>query len=299
MDIVQTKFIEKRRDFSRVIKKYRVLDRPYMKITKEFYAGGTDGLSERHLAFTCKVTDVCFEVSKYGQQYHLFVCYKFDEILNGSNESYQHESSFNYPEEWSQDLLSRSRFKIATAEVIRMIYAGLGHNKYQCIAYETARNADYAARIGNVLDDSFAEETPAIKPTKYDIDLDLVKSITVTPISAVKYIDYYRRQLADGHTGFTAEDVNLYERYVLDEFSSKLAAIQKEEETHVGYIREHVSDHLPKLGVSTFEYFNYQRRLVNEHAEDFKGSQEFIRQAGNIDVEQDTIRYGADIYGVK
>ena len=289
MNYIHTELIEK----NRVWKLYKVnLSQLGGPILRSFYAGAnSDILYNHHLAFKFSVTDVYFKV--FPATKHLTVRYIFKEIYeDGAVRVEDLESSFDYNQPWSQKFFDSTEFNICWSEVTRLIYADLGHCTHKS-NYKTNRTADYEKCFDKILSQKLTAEHNTVDVINYSMDLDMVTSISMVPMSIPKYLNYYKEQLANGKADYTAAQLDVYEKFLLQEFSYAAAVMQDNNKFDL------VSDFKPALTIQSFEFFVYQMKYVHTHAEDFNASKELIQKFDKSIVDLTKAQYGADVFDLK
>ena len=289
MDYIHTELIEN----NKLWKLYKVnLSQLGGPIVHSFYAGtNSDILQNHHLAFKFSVTDVYFKV--FPSIKHLSVYYTFKEIYeDGSVHVDDLNSDFEYNQHWSQKFFDSTEFDICWSEVTRLIYADLGHCTHKS-NYKTNRTADYEKRFGKILSEKLTKEHVTVDVINYSMDLDMVTSISMVPMSVPKYLNYYKEQLANGKTDYTAAQLEVYEKFLLQEFSYAAAVMQDNNKFDL------ISDFKPVLTIQSFEFFVYQMKYVHTHAEDFNASKELIQKFDKSIVDLTKSQYGADVFDLK
>lgn len=289
MDYIRTELIEKHKDW----KLYKVnLSQLGGPILRSFYAGASsDILQNHHLAFKFSVTDVYFRV--FPSVKHLTVNYTFKEIYeDGAVRVDDLGSSFYYTQHWKQNFFNSTEFDICWAEVARMIYADLDHCSYKSVYKENCIE-DYKKRFGKILVEKLTAEHAAVDVVNYSMDLDMATSISLVPMSVPKYLDYYKEQLANGKVDYTAAQLEVYEKFLLQEFSYAAAVMQDNNKFGL------VSDFKPALTIQSFEFFVYQMKYARTHAADFMASKELIQKFDKAIVDLTKSQYGADVFDLK
>lgn len=289
MDYIHTELIEK----NRVWKLYKAnLSQLGGPIVRSFYAGtNSDILQNHHLAYKFSVTDVYFKV--FPATKHLTVRYIFKEIFeDGAVRVDDLESSFDYNQHWNQKFFDSTEFDICWSEVTRLIYADLGHCTYKSY-YKDNRIKDYESRFGKILSEKLTAEHNTVDAINYSMDLDMVTSISMVPMSVPKYLNYYKEQLANDKADYTAEQLEVYEKFLLQEFSYAAAIMQDNNKFDL------ISDFKPALSIQSFEFFVYQMKYVHTHAEDFNASKALIQKLDKAIVDLTKTQYGADVFAIK
>lgn len=291
MDYIHTELIEK----NKVWKLYKVnLSQLGGPIIRSFYAGtNSDILQNHHLAFKFSVTDVYFKV--FPATKHLTVRYIFKEIYeDGAVRVEDLDSSFDYDQHWKQKFFDSTEFDICWSEVTRLIYANLANCNYKS-SYKTNCIADYEKRFGKILMEKLTAEhnTVVVVNYSYSMDLDMVTTIEIVPMSVPKYLNYYKEQLTNGKADYTAAQLDIYEKFLLQEFSYAAAIMQDNNKFDL------VSDFKPVLTIQSFEFFVYQMKYVRAHAEDFNASKELIQKFDKTIVDLTKTQYGADVFDLK
>lgn len=289
MDYIHTELIEK----NRVWKLYKVnLSQLGGPILRSFYAGtNSDILQNHHLAFKFSVTDVYFKV--FPATKHLTVRYIFKEIFeDGAVRVDDLESSFDYNQHWNQKFFDSTEFDICWSEVTRLIYADLGHCTHKS-NYKTNCIVDYENRFGKILVEKLTTEHNTVDAINYSMDLDMVTTISMVPMSVPKYLNYYKEQLANDKADYTAEQLEVYEKFLLQEFSYAAAIMQDNNKFDL------VSDFKPALSIQSFEFFVYQMKYVHTHVEDFNASKALIQKLDKAIVDLTKTQYGADVFAIK
>lgn len=289
MDYIHTELIEK----NRVWKLYKVnLSQLGGPVLRSFYAGtDSDILQNHHLAFKFSVTDVYFKV--FPATKHLTVNYTFKEIFeDGAVRTEDLKSWFDYNQHWNQKAFASTEFDICWSEVSRMIYADLGHCTHKSV-YKDNCIADYKKPFGKILTEKLTSEHDTIDVMNYSMDLDMVTTISIVPMSVPKYINYYKEQLATGKADYTAAQLDVYEKFLIQEFSYAAAIMQDNNKFDL------VSDFKPALSIQSFEFFVYQMKCVRTHAEDFNASKKLIQKFDTSIVDLTKSQYGADVFDLK
>lgn len=289
MDYIHTELIEK----NRVWKLYKVnLSQLGGPILHSFYAGAnSDILQNHHLAFKFSVTDVYFKV--FPSTKHLTIKYTFKEIYeDGAVRVDDLDSCFDYRQHWCQKFFDSTEFNICWSEVARLIYADLGHCTHKS-NYRTNCIVDYENRFGKILVEKLTAEYNTVDVVNYSMDLDMVTTISMVPMSVPKYLNYYKEQLANGKADYTAAQLEVYEKFLLQEFSYAAAVMQDNNKFDL------VSDFKPALTIQSFEFFIYQMKCVRTHAEDFNASKELIQKFDKSIVDLTKTQYGADVFDLK
>ena len=289
MDYIHTELIEK----NRVWKLYKAnLSQLGGPIVRSFYAGtNSDILQNHHLAYKFSVTDVYFKV--FPATKHLTVRYIFKEIYeDGAVRVDDLESCFDYNQHWKQNFFDSTEFDICWSEVTRLIYADLGHCTYKS-CYKDNHIKDYEMRFGKILSEKLTAEHNTVDAINYSMDLDMVTSISMVPMSVPKYLNYYKEQLANDKADYTAAQLDVYEKFLLQEFSYAAAIMQDNNKFDL------VSDFKPALTIQSFEFFVYQMKCVRTHAEDFNASKELIQKFDKSIVDLSKTQYGADVFDLK
>lgn len=286
MSYIHTELIEK----NKLWKLYKVnLSQLGGPIVRSFYAGtNSDILQNHHLAYKFSVTDVFFKV--FPSIKHLSVCYTFKEIYeDGAVRVDDLNSEFDYEQHWKQNFFNSTEFDICWSEVARMIYADLVHCMYKSY-YKDNHIKDYEQRFGKILSQKLTAEHNTVDVTNYSMDLDMVTSISMVPMSVPKYLNYYKEQLANGKVDYTAAQLEVYEKFLLQEFSYAAAVMQNNNKFDL------VTDFKPALTIQSFEFFVYQMKYARTHAADFKASKELIQKFDKAIVDLTKSQYGADIF---
>lgn len=289
MDYIHTELIEKNKEW----KLYKVnLSQLGGPILRSFYAGAnSDILQNHHLAFKFSVTDVYFRV--FPSIKHLTVNYTFKEIYeDGAVREDDLSSSFYYTQHWKQNFFDSTEFDICWSEVARMIYADLNNCSYKSV-YKDNCSKDYGERFGKILVEKLTAEHNAIDVINYSMDLDMVTTISLVPMSVPKYLGYYKEQLANGKADYTAAQLDVYEKFLLQEFSYAAAVMQDNNKFGL------VSDFKPALTIQSFEFFVYQMKYARTHAADFNASKELIQKFDKSIVDLTKSQYGADVFDLK
>lgn len=289
MDYIHTELIEK----NRVWKLYKVnLSQLGGPIVRSFYAGtNSDILQNYHLAFKFSVTDVYFKV--FPATKHLTVRYIFKEIYeDGAVRVEDLETWFDYNQHWSQNFFDSTEFDICWSEVARLIYADLGHCTHKSY-YKDNHVKDYETRFGKILAEKLTSEHNTVDAVNYSMDLDMVTTISMVPMSVPKYLNYYKEQLANNKADYTAAQLEVYEKFLLQEFSYAAAIMQDNNKFDL------VSDFKPALSIQSFEFFVYQMKYVHTHAEDFNASKALIQKLDKAIVDLTKTQYGADVFAIK
>jgi hypothetical protein len=289
MDYIHTELIEK----NRVWKLYKVnLSQLGGPILRSFYAGtNSDILQNHHLAYKFSVADVYFKV--FPATKHLTIKYTFKEIYEDDAVRVDDlDSSFDYRQHWSQKFFDSSEFDICWSEVARLIYADLEHCERKS-NYRANCIADYENRFDKILIEKLTAEHNAVDVINYSMDLDMVTTISLVPMSVPKYLNYYKEQLANGKADYTATQLEVYEKFLLQEFSYAAAIMQDNNKFDL------VSDFKPALTIQSFEFFVYQMKCVHTHAEDFNASKELIQKFDKSIVDLTKTQYGADVFDLK
>ena len=289
MDYIHTELIEK----NRVWKLYKVnLSQLGGPILRSFYAGiDSDILQNHHLAYKFSVTDVYFKV--FPATKHLTIRYIFKEIYeDGTVRVEDLESCFDYNQHWKQNFFDSTEFDICWSEVTRLIYADLGHCTYKSY-YKDNHIKDYEMRFGKILSEKLTAEHNTVDAINYSMDLDMVTSISMVPMSVPKYLNYYKEQLANDKADYTAAQLEVYEKFLLQEFSYAAAIMQDNNKFDL------ISDFKPALSIQSFEFFVYQMKYVHTHAEDFNASKELIQKLDKAIVDLTKTQYGADVFAIK
>ena len=259
-------------------------------ISREFYVGN-NLLNNHRLGYTYTVTNIYFKISKCCSKKYLTIVYDYVET-SANSEPTKHQSSFDYDETWHQGMLwNHTDFSIAWAEVCRKIYNNLGTN-YSSAQYRKNFEKKYQQQFGTVLDNTYYDkEELAIQSGWYNDMFDLVLTINIKPISVPKYIGYYKQLLKDKKADFTDKQLELYEKYVMQEFSHYIV----EHNTNGKY---NITDYCPSITVDSFEYFNFKLKQACSHANDFTASKELIQKLNDTVAELGNISCAADIYGI-
>lgn len=289
MSYIHTELIEK----NKLWKLYKVnLSQLGGPIVRSFYAGtNSDILQNHHLAFKFSVTDVFFKV--FPSIKHLSVHYTFKEIMeDGAVRVDDLNSEFDFEQPWKQNFFNSTEFDICWSEVARLIYADLDHCMYKSY-YKDNRIKDYETRFGKILVQKLTAEHNTVDVTNYSMDLDMVTTISMVPMSMPKYINYYKEQLANGKADYTAAQLEVYEKFLLQEFSYAAAVMQDNHKFEL------ITDFKPALTIQSFEFFVYQMKYVHTHAEDFKASKELIQKFDKAIVDLTKSQYGADVFDLK
>lgn len=289
MDYIHTELIEK----NRVWKLYKVnLSQLGGPILRSFYAGtNSDILQNYHLAFKFCVTDVYFKV--FPATKHLTIRYIFKEIFeNGAVRVDDLESSFDYNQHWNQKFFDSTEFDICWSEVCRLIYANLDNRSYRSI-YKDNCIKEYEKRFDKILVEKLTAEHNTVDVINYSMDLDMVTTVSMVPMSVPKYLNYYKEQLANGKANYTAAQLEVYEKFLLQEFSYAAAIMQDNNKFGL------VSDFKPALTIQSFEFFVYQMKFVHTHAEDFNASKKLIQKLDKAIVDLTKTQYGADVFDLK
>lgn len=289
MDYIHTELIEK----NRVWKLYKVnLSQLGGPILRSFYAGtDSDILQNHHLAYKFSVTDVYFKV--FPATKYLTVRYIFKEIYeDGAVRVDDLESWFDYDQHWKQNFFDSTEFDICWSEVARLIYADLGHCTHKSY-YKDNHIKDYEMRFGKILSEKLTAEHNTVDAINYSMDLDMVTSISMVPMSVPKYLNYYKEQLANDKADYTAAQLEVYEKFLLQEFSYAAAVMQDNNKFDL------VSDFKPALTIQSFEFFVYQMKYVHTHAEDFNASKALIQKLDKAIVDLTKTQYGADVFAIK
>lgn len=289
MDYIHTELIEK----NRVWKLYKVnLSQLGGPILRSFYAGtNSDILQNHHLAYKFSVTDVYFKV--FPSTKHLTVRYIFKEIYeDGAVRVDDLESCFDYNQHWKQNFFDSTEFDICWSEIVRLIYADLGHCTHKSY-YKDNHIKDYEMRFGKILSEKLTAEHNTVDAINYSMDLDMVTSISMVPMSVPKYLNYYKEQLANDKADYTAAQLDVYEKFLLQEFSYATAIMQDNNKFDL------VSDFKPALSIQSFEFFVYQMKCVHTHAEDFNASKKLIQKFDKSIVDLTKTQYGADVFAIK
>ncbi len=289
MSYIHTELIEK----NKLWKLYKVnLSQLGGPIVRSFYAGtDSDILQNHHLAYRFSVTDVYFKV--FPATKHLTIRYIFKEIYeDGAVRVEDLESCFDYNQHWSQKFFDSTEFDICWSEVTRLIYADLGHCTYKSY-YKDNRIKDYEMRFGKILSEKLTAEHNTVDAVNYSMDLDMVTTISMVPMSVPKYLNYYKEQLANDKADYTAEQLEVYEKFLLQEFSYAAAIMQDNNKFEL------VSDFKPTLSIQSFEFFVYQMKYVHTHAEDFNASKALIQKLDKAIVDLTKTQYGADVFTIK
>ena len=289
MDYIHTELIEK----NRVWKLYKVnLSQLGGPVVRSFYAGtDSDILQNHHVAFKFAVTDIYFKV--FPATKHLSVHYTFKEIFeDGAVRTEELKSWFDYNQHWNQKLFASTEFDICWSEISRLIYADLGHCTHKSV-YKDNCISDYKKPFGKILAEKLTSEHNTVDVMNYSMDLDMVTTISMVPMSVPKYINYYKEQLAAGKADYTAAQLDVYEKFLLQEFSYAAAIMQDNNKFEL------VSDFKPALTIQSFEFFVYQMKYVHTHAEDFNASKELIQKFDKSIVDLTKAQYGADVFDLK
>lgn len=289
MSYIHTELVEK----NKLWKLYKVnLSQLGGPILRSFYAGtDSDIIQNHHLAFKFSVTDVFFKV--FPSIKHLSVHYTFKEIMeDGAVRVDDLNSDFDFEQPWKQNFFDSTEFDICWSEVTRLIYADLAHCMYKSY-YKDNRIKDYEMRFGKILTQKLTGEHNTVDVTNYSMDLDMVTSIAMVPMSMPKYLNYYKEQLANGKTDYTAAQLEVYEKFLLQEFSYAAAVMQDNNKFDL------ISDFKPALTIQSFEFFVYQMKYVHTHAEDFNASKELIQKFDKSIIDLTKSQYGADVFDLK
>lgn len=289
MSYIHTELIEK----NKLWKLYKVnLSQLGGPIVRSFYAGtNSDILQNHHLAYKFSVTDVFFKV--FPSIKHLSVHYTFKEIMeDGAVRVDDLNSEFNFEQPWKQNFFNSTEFDICWSEVARMIYADLNNCSYKSVYKENCIE-DYKKRFGKILVEKLTAEHDAIDVVNYSMNLDMVTSISLVPMSVPKYLNYYKEQLANGKVDYTAAQLEVYEKFLLQEFSYAAAVMQNNNKFDL------VTDFKPSLTIQSFEFFVYQMKYVHTHAEDFNASKELIQKFDKAIVDLTKSQYGVDVFDLK
>lgn len=173
-----------------------------------------------------------------------------------------------------------------------MIYADLGHCTHKSY-YKNNHIKDYEMRFGKILSEKLTAEHNTVDAINYSMDLDMVTSISMIPMSVPKYLNYYKEQLANDKADYTAAQLDVYEKFLLQEFSYAAAVMQDNNKFNL------VSDFKPALTIQSFEFFIYQMKCVRTHAEDFNATKELIQKFDKSIVDLTKTQYGADVFDLK